>query len=110
MTARRLATATLRGAAAVAALALLAACDHGPGIDQRCELSHHEGTDRTRVSDCELALEDGSRVRMVLIRHVAPDGGAMDADILAFRIYPDGAVERLSTADAGELMSGQGIR
>ncbi|HET6603505.1 MAG TPA: hypothetical protein VFG21_04725 [Xanthomonadaceae bacterium] len=93
----RIATMTVAGA-------LLCACAGEPAGD-RCVLSEETGTDHTRVADCEFALQDGTRMRMVLVRHLTAEGRSIDVDVTAFRIRPDGSVERLSDAESSELLA-----
>ena len=72
----------------------------------RCVLDAEVGTARTRVADCEFSTHSGDRIRMVMIQHIDPELGLLDAEFRGFRIHPDGSVERLSDAETSEALSG----
>ena len=93
--------------AALLGLLSLAGC----GADEatptgRCILDAEAGTARTRVADCEFSTHSGERIRMVMIQHVDPERGLLDAEFRGFRIHEDGSVEHLSDAEASEALSG----
>jgi len=101
MTSQRIACA-----AALLSLLTLAGCGDNATPTGRCVLDAEAGTDRTRVADCEFSTNSGDRVRMVMIQHVDPELGLLDAEFRGFRIHPDGRVERLSDVEASEALSG----
>lgn len=98
-----------RIAATTAMLGLLTLAGCGgdePTPTGRCVLDAEAGTTRTRVADCEFRTHSGERIRMVMIQHVDPEQGLLDAEFRGFRIHEDGSVERMSDAETSEALSG----
>ena len=91
---------------ALLGLLTLSGCGEDATPTGRCVLDAEAGTARTRVADCEFSTHSGDRIRMVMIQHIDPELGLLDAEFRGFRIHSDGSVERLSDAETSEALSG----
>ena len=97
---------TLLTGTAISVALLLSACSGDqPTPTGRCVLDAESGTPRTRVADCEFPTHDGTRIRMVMIQHVDPELGLLDAEFRGFRIHPDGRVEHMSSDDTSAALA-----
>ena len=95
----------MRRLLALGVFVALVGCGGADLADTSCVLGEEVGTERTRVSDCEFALADGSRVRLALVRHRDAELGTLDVSLSAWRLWPDGSIERLSADEASAFMA-----